>query len=838
LSDAAGLLRASLARVREGLPYPGFRPFRRDEWPIFFGRERQVQALLALLAAHRFICIHGPSGCGKSSLIEAGLIATLQREHARLDTTWCASTFRPGVSPMWNLARGILRALRPDVEPGLDAVVEAYSLLNRPGGSIPRAAHELGLAANANLLLIADQFEELFRFRALGDRREAQRFLDLLLGVFDEQPPGIHVVLATRTDFLGDCSDVVGLAEAVNAAPYLTPALTEDELRTAISGPAELHGGHVDDALVEAMLADSADAPDRLPILQHTLMRCWDVAQRHNAPGKLTLELYRSPAIGSVLDALDRHAEEVMASLELAGLEREVEATFKALTELDGQGRPIRRPLQWSQLCAETAGDPLHLERLVNRFRAEGTGFLGRPGPEEKELKPDTVVDVAHEALIRRWRRISRPARAGTGRQREGWLWDQAADGNLYRALLLDAGSESETVGAEILDGRLAWWRRQPRTAAWARRMAANREASDQEALDGVGRIDELFRRSEMARRRQRLSRRLGWATTVISVVAVIAALVVKLVDDQRAATADIKLAEAQANEQLQKRLAEQSSNDLVSYITKNSALVREIEQLRAAQTTTAVQVPTSPDQPAVPTDQSEVTPSVRQSLQRAIAPAAGPSPSPTPAPAASQNCKGAMWIGANNLVNLRFAGADADRRVTLADIQPERHFISTKNVRLRQAPPGEGYTQQEAIGIVPEGAEVVALRQPTIIDRSGKQYWLEVGVSGQVCSLVYFQFAGAPADSARFKSALEKQGYLVPGQEQLSSAQGIADVRYYYAEDRGSAEQLARDAMADAKALGLAGGRQITLRDLTSWPEQKKPPRGTLELWLDLSKS
>src|SRR4051812_25843432 len=83
-------------------PYPGFRPFRRDEWPIFFGRERQVSALLSLLNTHHFICVHGPSGAGKSSLLEAGLIATLEFEHARLGAAWRSVTFRPGDAPLWN----------------------------------------------------------------------------------------------------------------------------------------------------------------------------------------------------------------------------------------------------------------------------------------------------------------------------------------------------------------------------------------------------------------------------------------------------------------------------------------------------------------------------------------------------------------------------------------------------------------------------------------------------------------------------------------------------------------------------------------------------------------
>ena len=54
------------------LPYPGLRPFRRDESQIFFGRETQVEQLLHRLHGHRFLAVVGSSGSGKSSLFVRG----------------------------------------------------------------------------------------------------------------------------------------------------------------------------------------------------------------------------------------------------------------------------------------------------------------------------------------------------------------------------------------------------------------------------------------------------------------------------------------------------------------------------------------------------------------------------------------------------------------------------------------------------------------------------------------------------------------------------------------------------------------------------------------------
>jgi hypothetical protein len=837
MSEAAILLRAGLARVREGKPYPGFRPFRRSEWPIFFGRKRQERALLRLLASQHFICVHGPSGGGKSSLIEAGLIATLGREEARLDKVWRIHSFRPGTSPMWYLARSLLHALRPDKEPSVGEVVEAYSLLIRPGGSIRKVAAKYRLE-DANLLLVVDQFEELFRFRQLGDQEEADRFVDLLLAVFDEQPKGIYVVIAARTDFLGDCSDIVGLAEAVSAAAYLTPAMTEDELRAAIRGPAGLHGGKVDDDLVEQMLRDSLDQPDRLPILQHCLMRCWEIAERQGKPGQLTLELYNSKQIEGVNNALHHHAQEVMNSPELKGLEEEVELVFKALSDLDGVGRAIRRPLSWAQLLAESGYEPpkgisdeqkqawwkksqsLPMARVVNRFRAEGTGFLGRPGPDEKEFKPDTVVDVCHEALIRRWRQLNREAKPGEGgaRQREGWLWEQCEDGNLYRARLIDARSRIPLIDPWNLHERLTWWKSKPRTSAWALRMAGNLDATDQDAQRDLDRIEKMFFHSRL----------LWWAGLLLLIVAGVTLSYFgwRYLEN----TAEIEAKDERHRDDVQLLVIVLRERDDAQSQLKlvGAALDRANARADAAEKAAKEAGSTKPLPAPVPTDRVTELAVTARPVAQALA----------PANPAAQSCKGAIWIGSGNAANLKSTEGDS-RTPTLDDVQANRTFTSAVNLRLRRAvPKQEGYIHQETIGIVPVGGQITALDAPVRYDRpSGPQYWLNVAVPSQVCSLVYFQFTGGSKTTAEaLATALEKQGYLVPGQQQLASAQGLTEVRYFHPEDRAAAEQLAADAATDMKSAGLALSRPIEVRDLTKWSSQK-PPTGTLELWLDLSR-
>ena len=90
-------------------PYPGLRPFRRDEVDIFFGREEQVDQLLEKLGQTRFLSVVGPSGCGKSSLVRSGMLNALETGFlAGAGARWRIANMRPGNCPMRNLAKALL----------------------------------------------------------------------------------------------------------------------------------------------------------------------------------------------------------------------------------------------------------------------------------------------------------------------------------------------------------------------------------------------------------------------------------------------------------------------------------------------------------------------------------------------------------------------------------------------------------------------------------------------------------------------------------------------------------------------------------------------------------
>ena len=90
-------------------PYPGLRAFERYESRIFFGRQQQVDDLLARLKQHHFLAVLGASGSGKSSLVKAGLLPGLEKGYmGEVGSRWAIAEMRPGDQPFVRLAEGLL----------------------------------------------------------------------------------------------------------------------------------------------------------------------------------------------------------------------------------------------------------------------------------------------------------------------------------------------------------------------------------------------------------------------------------------------------------------------------------------------------------------------------------------------------------------------------------------------------------------------------------------------------------------------------------------------------------------------------------------------------------
>jgi WD40 repeat protein/energy-coupling factor transporter ATP-binding protein EcfA2 len=468
-------------------PYPGLRPFRPDERVIFFGRDQQVDELLERLDRVRFLAVVGASGCGKSSLVRAGLLSALEGgSMISAGPRWHIAEMRPGSQPFLNLARALLAAaaLGPAWTAHADAPAFLASALRRGPLGLVEVLREDPRPRRGSLLLLVDQFEEIFRYHQYGDSREARAFVNLLLASAAAEGLPIYVVLTMRSDFLGDCTVFDGLPEAINEGQFLTPRLSRDQSREAIVGPAAVFGCEVEERLVNRILNDIGPDQDQLPLMQHALRRIWTLAaagpdgrppdQPDDAaaplwaatPGMvLTTAAYER--CGGLQHALSNHATEAYRD-DLTDEERRVaEVLFRCLTERGEAQRDTRRPVPLDEVAQVAGATPETADamravvaRVVEVFRRPDRCFLtpaaGVP------LDPDTTLDISHESLIRQWDLL-----------RE-WVAKEAESAATFVRLAETAAlwqqGRAGLWGPPDLDNALAWRDQQRPTAAWARR--------------------------------------------------------------------------------------------------------------------------------------------------------------------------------------------------------------------------------------------------------------------------------------------------------------------------------------------------------------------------------
>lgn len=474
---------------RPANPYVGLRPFREEEAEVFFGREQQVADLQEILVREQFATVIGTSGCGKSSVLEAGLFPKLRRESS--DRPWRIARLQPGGTPVRALARSLAGC---EALPQLSALATQEEQVNFVETTLRQSSYGVltlleGAAIYAGvdagrLLIVADQFEELFRFRDGGTDAPPDglpagatpaEFVQLLLSSVEDDTFGVRVIIAMRTEFLSDCVRFPGLTERINRSNYLVPRLERDERAAAISRPAEKRGVRMRAALVHGLADQFADEPDQLPILQHTLHRAWsELTPDQHGNCELTEENIN--AVGGLEDALNRHLGEVLQGAQQGGIpRRHVGRIFQALTFTTNEGNGVRRPLPFDRLCEVAGLTATEGATVVNRFRAEGAGFLLPSTRDELALTAGAKIDICHESLMRRWQLL------------KTWAEEEDAEVEEWRGLQKQAAEwdgKSSPLGIANLKKAEQFLTSDRLTPAWVRLVA--RTSKPEEKLAAV----------------------------------------------------------------------------------------------------------------------------------------------------------------------------------------------------------------------------------------------------------------------------------------------------------------------------------------------------------------
>ena len=464
-------------------PYKGLNCFEEADADLFVGREeltaRLVERVLALASTAtpnqmRFLAVVGASGSGKSSLVQAGIVPALRWNRKSID--WQIYILTPTAHPLESLATILTHE---------SSSVTATASLMDDLAQDPRslqlfAKRKLGAKDRSHLLLVVDQFEELFALCRSEEERAA--FVGNLLKSAAETDGPVIVLIALRADFYAHCANYIELREALATDQEYIGAMSEEELRRAIEEPARRGRWEFEPGLVDLLLHDIGHEPGALPLLSHALLETW---QRRR--GRLmTLSGYTSS--GGVRGAIAETAEAVFADRFTHEQQDVARRIFLRLTELGDETATgdTRRRATFNELSlrAEDATITHILLKELADARLIVTG--------------EDTVEIAHEALIREWPRL----RAWLEENREGlrlhrqltesaqeWAALHRESDMLYRGARLSQAQEwtrihrdeMNELEREFLDA----------SVSWAEQETAERESQRQRELEAAQKLAE-----------------------------------------------------------------------------------------------------------------------------------------------------------------------------------------------------------------------------------------------------------------------------------------------------------------------------------------------------------
>lgn len=421
LLDLAANVRREDAPALGLCPYKGLNYFDETDADLFVGREaltaKLVERVISLSSNGRlnethFLAIVGASGSGKSSLLRAGLVSALRWNKKAAD--WHIHVLTPTAHPLESLAVSLTHSSN-----SVMAITTLTDDLARDPRSLQVfAKREFRSGTNVCLLLVIDQFEELFSLCRSEEERVS--FINNLLTASSEINGSVIVVIALRADFYAHCANYIQLREALVQNQEYIGAMNDEELRRAIEVPAQRGRWDFEAGLIGMLLHDVGHEPGALPLLSHALFETWQRRRGH------TMTLSGYAASGGVRGAIAETAETVFTDQFTQEQQQIARRIFLRLTELSDEASTsdTRRRARFDELI------------LKPEEEAATYSVLKALADARLITTSEDSAEVAHEVLIREWPTL------------RSWLEDNRESLRLHRQLT-EASQEWSALNCE-----------------------------------------------------------------------------------------------------------------------------------------------------------------------------------------------------------------------------------------------------------------------------------------------------------------------------------------------------------------------------------------------------
>lgn len=368
--------------TRSRNPYKGLSAFSQSDAADFHGRDDVTEEILRQIASSRLTAVVGPSGVGKSSVVRAGVVPRLRFDAVPGSSKWFITEMVPGRYPFEEFATALLRVAAV-------AVVDLDDDLRRDRRGMLRSIKRC-LPPDAELLIVIDQFEELF---TLTDSETREAVLDALTTLVSDDRSPARVVLTIRADYFDEPLRHAELGIMLQGATVPVGAPTIDQLHQMVEEPAAALGVGYEPGLTSRIIDQVEGESGALPLLEFALTELFDARQSDmitNAEFETT---------GGVVGALGARADTTFEALGSQG-EEAARQLFMRLVSVDDTGRPTRRRAHRAELMRL----PVSRHRLETALNAFGSARLLTFDRDSTTRGP--TVEVAHEAILQEWPRL------------------------------------------------------------------------------------------------------------------------------------------------------------------------------------------------------------------------------------------------------------------------------------------------------------------------------------------------------------------------------------------------------------------------------------------------
>ncbi len=372
------------------------------------------------------------------------------------------SPLKPGSRPLSALA-ATLAATQAEK---LGDIASIRETLNKNNDALLLMADGLLTGRDkTRLVLVIDQAEELWALtpadaaaRTAFIAEQQAPLIQNMLTAAAAPDQRVLIILTMRADFLHRAIEHHELAHWIGEHDVMVSPLLSDELRSAITRPAELVGGSFEPGLADTLVEQTIGRLGALPLLEYTLLELW---KARRVDGTMTWEAFKS--IGGVEGGLARRADMILSEQYTTEQQADLRTILLRLVQPGEGTADTRRRVRIDDLIsvggsAETVYTllkPLADERLIT------TGY--------DPVSDEETVEVSHEALIRSWPTL------------EAWITTARADLR-FQIQLEEAAKEWATSGEDVT---FLWsGLRLDNAEAWVAHAQPRLNARDQRFLD------------------------------------------------------------------------------------------------------------------------------------------------------------------------------------------------------------------------------------------------------------------------------------------------------------------------------------------------------------------